>query len=44
MHEDVELFQNVEKFALRMVTKRWNTGYQECLDMAALPSLDTRRL
>ena len=44
MHEDVELLQNVEKFALWMVTKRWDTGYQELLDMAALPSLETRRL
>ena len=44
MHKDVELLQNVEKFALRMVTKRWDTGYQELLDMAALPSLETRRL
>ena len=42
MHKDVELLQNVEKFALRMVTKRWDTGYQELLDMAALPSLETR--
>ena len=33
--------QNVEKFALRMVIKRWDTGYQELLDMAALPSLET---
>ena len=44
MHKDVELLQNVEKFALRMVTKRWDTGYHELLDMAALPSLETRRL
>ena len=44
MHKDVELLQNVEKFALRMVTKRWDTGYQEILDMAALPFLETRRL
>ena len=43
MHKDVELLQNVEKFVLRMVTKRRDTGYQELLDMAALPS-ETRRL
>jgi len=44
MRKDVELLQNVEEFALRMVTKIWDTRYQELLDMAALPSLETRRL
>jgi len=44
MHKDVELLQNVEKFALQMITKRWDTEYQELLDMVALPSLETRRL
>ena len=38
MHKDVELLQNVEKFALQMVPKRWDTGYQELLDGI----LDTR--
>jgi len=42
MHKDGELLQNVENFALRMVTKRLGIGYQELLDMAALPSSETR--
>ena len=38
------MLQNVENFALRTVTKRWDAGYQELLDMAALPSSESRRL
>ena len=44
MHKDVTLLQNVEKFAFRMITKRWDSGYQELLDMVAIPSLEKRRL
>ena len=44
MHKDIKLLENVEKFAIRMITKRWDCGYQELLDMVALPSLETRRL
>ena len=44
MHKDIKLLENVEKFAIRMITKRWDSGYQELLDMVALPSLETRRL
>ena len=35
---------NVEKFAFRMITKRWDSGYQELLDRVAIPSLEKRRL
>ena len=44
MHKDIKLLENVEKFAIRIITKRWDCGYQELLDMVALPSLETRRL
>ena len=43
MHKDIKLLENVEKFAIRMATKRWDSGYQELLDMVALPFLETRR-
>jgi len=42
MHKDIKLLENVEKFAFRMITKRWDCGYQELLDMVALPSQETR--
>ena len=44
MHKDIKLLENVQKFAIRMITKRWDCGYQELLDVVALPSLETRRL
>ena len=44
MHKDIKLLENVEKFAIRIITKRWDSGYQELLDMVALPSLETGRL
>jgi len=37
MHKDIKLLENVEKFAIRMITKRWNYGYQELLYMLFHP-------
>ena len=34
----------LEKFALRMATKQWDSGYQELLDIMNVPSLADRRL
>lgn len=42
--KDVKSLGNVEKFALRMITKQWDLGYQELIEMVSLPSLETRRL
>ena len=46
MHKDIKLLEKEEKFAIRMITKRWDCGYQELLDicMVALPSIETRKL
>ena len=44
MHKDIKLLENVKNFATQMITKKWDCGYQELLDMVALPSLETRRL
>ena len=35
--------QNIEKFALHMVTKSWDGGYQDLLSMADITSLESRR-
>ncbi len=32
------------KFAFRMITRKWDAGYQELLDILDTPSLETRRL
>ena len=44
MQKDIKSLQNVEKFALRMITKQWDLGYEELLEMVSLPSLEIRRL
>ena len=39
--KQVKLIEDVEKFAMRVVTRRWDTGYQELVN---IPSLESRRL
>ena len=36
--------ENVQKFALRMCAKQWETSYDELLQLFSLPSLQDRRL
>ena len=40
----VEMIEDVEKFAMKVVTRRWNAGYQEVLNMVNVPSNQSRRL
>ena len=40
---DIESLENVQKFALRVCMKLWNTAYDELLTSAKLPSLQDRR-
>ena len=44
LHKDTKQLENMEKFALRMITRKWDAGYQELLDTLGTPSLGTRRL
>ena len=37
LHKDTKLLENVEKFALRMITRKWDVGYQELLDTLGIP-------
>ena len=41
---DIESLENVQKFALRVSKKSWNSVYQELLASAKLPSLQDRRV
>ena len=43
-HKQVKMIEDVEKFAMKVVTRRWNAGYQELLNMVNIPSIESRRL
>ena len=42
--KDKVLLEDVQKFALWMATKQWDSGYQEHLDIMNVPSLADSRL
>ena len=42
--KDKVLLEDVQRFALRMATKQWDSGYQDLLDIMNVPSLADRRL
>ncbi len=44
LSKDISMMENVQKFALRMCLKNWDTGYQDLLDLTNFPSLKNRRL
>ena len=44
LKKDIELIENVQKFALRVCTKSWDTNYSNLLETSHLPSLQSRRL
>ena len=41
--KDLALLEDVQKFALRISTKTWNSGYEELLSVTSLPKLSIRR-
>ena len=43
-HKQVKMIEDVEKFAMKVVTRRWNASYQELLNMVNIPSIESRRL
>ena len=42
--KQVKMIEDVEKFAMKVVTRRQDTIYQELLNMVNIPSLESRRL
>ena len=36
--------EDIQKFACKIATRRWDLGYQELLELTGIPSLATRRL
>ena len=43
-NKDKTLLENVQKFALRMATRCWDSSYQDLLELVNLPTLEQRRL
>ena len=43
LKKDIELLEGVQKFGLKVCTKSWNCSYEELLQQARLPTLQTRR-
>ena len=43
LKKDIELIEDVQKFALRVCLKSWSATYAELLEQSNLPSLQTRR-
>jgi len=41
IHKQIKMIEDVEKFAMKVVTRRWDTG---CQDRLNAPSLESRRL
>ena len=44
MKKDKTLLENVQKFALHMTTRSWDSSYQDLLELVDLPTLEHRRL
>ena len=44
LQRDIQLLEGVQKFACRMCSKAWKTGYEELLSTLQLSSLSNRRL
>ena len=41
--KDVKLIEDVQKFALRVCSKSWNSNYESLLSYCRIPSLSNRR-
>ena len=44
LRKDQDFLESTQKFACKMITKSWDKGYNEFLNMTNLPSLAGRRL
>ena len=43
LKKDIDLIENVQRFALKVCTKSWDASYTSLLEATHLPSLQTRR-
>ena len=43
LHKDIKNLKEVEKFALKIISRQWNLGYQDLLEITKIPSLEARR-
>ena len=41
---DIDKLEAVQRFALKLISRRWDLGYEEMLSIANVPRLDDRRL
>ena len=41
---DIDKLESVQKFALKVISHQWDTGYEDLLDTVNIPTLRTRRL
>ena len=44
LRKDQDLLESIQKFACKMITRKWDKGYDELLNMTNLPSPAERRL
>ena len=44
IRKEVRMIEDVEKFAMRVITKRWDMGYWDLLSTVNVSSLESRRL
>ena len=42
--KDVQMLENTQKFALKLITHNWDSSYQDLVALAELPTLSSRRL
>ena len=42
--KDKRNLEQVQKFACRMVSKHWDSGYEDLLELVGLPPLENRRI
>ena len=44
LQRDVNMLENVQKFAMKLITQKWDQGYTQLMEMVDLPTLKNRRL
>ena len=44
LQKDVDMLENVQKFAMKLITRKWDQGYAQLTEMVDLPTLQSRRL
>ena len=44
MAKDIHAIESVQKFACKVATRNWNSGYDDLLSLLELPTLERRRL